>query len=108
MSGPEEKQVGQIMRFLAEIGAKAIRTHSPIPGRRVPYKAGTPDIIACFRGRCVALEVKSGRGATTDAQDTELAIWRRAGATTAVVRDVREVAVALGITTDKLSDVRDH
>ena len=99
MSRLEEKHVGQIMRFLSIVGAKAIRTHSPIPGRRIPYKAGTPDIIACFRGRCVALEVKSGRGSTSGDQDTEIAIWRRAGATTAVVRDVRDVAAALGIAT---------
>ncbi len=32
-------------------------------------KAGTPDIVMCWKGRLIGLELKAGRGRPSDAQD---------------------------------------
>jgi len=53
--------------------------------------AGRPDIIACYRGRFLAIEVKRPGGKITKLQEYELLTWEYAGAVTAVVTSVEGV-----------------
>jgi hypothetical protein len=50
-------------------------------------RAGVPDIIACHKGRFVAIECKAGKGKTTALQDRELNAIADAGGYTFVVRE---------------------
>lgn len=62
-----------------------------------PYMSSLPDIIGCFEGRFVGLEVKrpSNRGGVTPGQQAELdAIWA-AGGIAAVVTSVDEALASL-------------
>lgn len=55
--GPEKRIENQIKRYLDSIGAWHIKTHGSMFS-----KAGTPDIIACVKGKFVAIEVKRPEG----------------------------------------------
>ena len=69
----------EVARFLRRRGAWVLRIRATWGIRR-----GTPDILACWRGRMVAVEVKTGRGALSPAQREELASLRACGAIVAV------------------------
>ena len=60
-----------------------------------PYMPrGIPDILGCYKGRFIAIEVKIPGKTPTSIQRVTLAALRRAGAVTAVVyalEDVKEV-----------------
>ena len=56
-----------------------------------PYGAGWPDIVGCWHGRTLMLEVKTETGHVTPLQEAELCKWKRAGAISAVVRSVEDV-----------------
>ncbi len=53
MAQPEKLIVNKIKKALQERGAWVTKTHGS------PHLAGLPDIIACYRGRFVGLEVKT-------------------------------------------------
>jgi hypothetical protein len=50
-------------------------------------RSGVPDIIACMRGRFLAIECKAGKGTTTALQDRELAAIRAAYGEAMVVNE---------------------
>lgn len=50
-------------------------------------RAGIPDIVACYRGRYVAIECKAGKNSTTRLQDRELSMIRAAGGKAFVVNE---------------------
>jgi len=52
---------------------------------------GVPDIICCYRGRFIALEVKRPGGRITPAQQATLDVICRAGGAVSVVRSLDEV-----------------
>jgi penicillin-binding protein-related factor A (putative recombinase) len=54
-------------------------------------QGGQPDIIGCYKGRALALEVKRPGGKATALQLAILAKWQQAGAVTGVIRSVEEV-----------------
>jgi len=56
-----------------------------------PRLRGCPDIIGCWRGRALALEVKRPGLQPTALQATALAAWARAGALAVVVHSAAEV-----------------
>ena len=60
-------------------------------------RAGVPDIIACHKGRFVAIECKAGKGKTTALQDRELNAIADAGGYTFVAREtnIKELREAL-------------
>ena len=58
-------------------------------------RAGTPDILACVRGRFVALEVKTPTGRLAPIQEHQLARIKEAGGVVAVVRSLDEVRSVL-------------
>ena len=53
--------------------------------------AGIPDIIACYQGGFIALEVKTETGKTTALQEATMKKIRNAGGQAYVVRSVEEV-----------------
>lgn len=57
--------------------------------------AGIPDIILCFNGRFIALEVKNETGKPTDLQKNTIKKIRAAGGTAEVVRSVSDVKTLL-------------
>ncbi len=50
-------------------------------------RAGVPDIIACHKGRFIAIECKAGKGKTTALQERELIAICNAGGFTFVARE---------------------
>jgi hypothetical protein len=50
-------------------------------------RAGIPDIIACVRGRFLAIECKAGKGQTTALQDRELERIEDSGGFAIVIRE---------------------
>lgn len=53
--------------------------------------AGVPDIICCYKGKFIALEVKTDDGKTTALQDATIKRIRKAGGIAEIVRSVDEV-----------------
>ena len=59
------------------------------------YMAGIPDVLACYKGIFVALEVKTGTARTTKLQDIGLLEIAAAGGEAAVIRGIDEVVGVL-------------
>ena len=55
------------------------------------------DIIGCYRGKAVAIEMKVGRDTLPEAQARFLENWRRAGGIGLEARGIKAVAETLGI-----------
>lgn len=53
--------------------------------------AGIPDVIVCYRGRFIALEVKTQRGKPTVLQEVTIRQILKAGGIATIVRSVGEV-----------------
>ncbi len=60
--------------------------------------AGIPDIIACYKGRFIALEAKVGKNKPTKLQAATIDKIRQAGGTAAVVYSVEDVKAVLSET----------
>jgi hypothetical protein len=58
--------------------------------------AGIPDIIICYRGKFVALEVKTENGKVSVLQEITLRKIRNAGGAALVVKSVDEVKKIIG------------
>ena len=58
---------------------------------------GVSDLIGCYRGRAVAIEVKAGKDKLTADQEIFLRCWRSCGGIGLEPRDVTEVARELVI-----------
>lgn len=61
----------------------------------VAGRSGTPDLVACYRSRFIALEVKLPKRKATPKQEVELRLVERAGGVALVVRSVEEALAAL-------------
>ena len=53
--------------------------------------SGIPDIIVCYKGRFVALEIKNEKGKTSKMQDMHIENIRKSGGIAFVVRSREEV-----------------
>lgn len=83
----KEKHIeNQIKKYLKNIGAYVVKYHG-----ETYSTAGVPDLIVCYKGRFIALEVKNEKGKTTKLQDAHLQQIKEAGGISAVVRSVEEV-----------------
>lgn len=82
----EKSIVDSIRRYLKGIGAKTEKQHGTMYGRN-----GVPDILGCYQGRCLALEVKCPGKNVTALQEHELKEWQRAGAIAGRVESVKQV-----------------
>jgi len=104
----EMELVAAILELLQYSGAIAIRINSggvPVEnknGSRHFIKLappGTADILACFRGRFIAIECKIGRNKPTPAQSAFLDMVRDAGGAAIVaysVDDVQNLLTSIG------------
>lgn len=84
---PLEKHItAGILRYLNSLpGCYAVKT-------RGDYRqGGQPDIIGCYGGQTLALEVKRPGGRLTPLQAAMLRRWKAAGAIAAVVTSRKEV-----------------
>lgn len=107
MQKPETEFVKQIRDYLHLCGAVTTRVNSGMnvlknedgSNRRVMLgaKAGTADIIGCYRGRYFAIEAKVGRNKSTPAQDEFLNSVREAGGIAFVARSLDDVDSYLGL-----------
>ena len=60
---PEYRIVQNIKKLIRARGGWAVKIHGG------PYQdAGTPDLIACYKGRFIAIEVKTARGVASPEQ----------------------------------------
>jgi hypothetical protein len=78
--------VAAIKAALTERGAWVVKTHGS------PHLAGIPDLLVCYMGRFIALEVKrpETRGTVTRRQQHFLDEIEKAGGWSAVVTSVEE------------------
>jgi hypothetical protein len=76
----------KIIKYLKSIGAYVIKTQMGIY-----TSAGTPDIIACYKGVFIAFEVKSEKGKTTALQELHIKEIKKSGGHAEVVRSVSDV-----------------
>jgi len=79
----------RIVAAIVRRGGHAIVTRPP----GVP--AGTPDVIAVYRGWCLAVEVKVDGNTTSALQDAQLARWRAGGAATLVAYNLEDAEMLL-------------
>lgn len=102
---PTEAEIQRaILEYLDTIGAVAIRVNSGVQfiqdsnGSTRAFRgapAGTSDIIACYRGRFLAIECKARRGKTTPAQDEFINRVNEAGGLAFVARSIDDVEQAI-------------
>ena len=71
----EEKRFeNQVRRYLDSIGAWHLKTIS-----NGYQRAGIPDLLICYKGRFIAVELKARKGKATPLQEYELKRIRSAG-----------------------------
>jgi Holliday junction resolvase len=81
----------QIVDALRKVGAVV---HWWIPAQR---QRGNPDLVVCYRGCMLLIEVKGPKTPLTEHQEKFHAEWRAAGGVVAFVRTVDEALIACGI-----------
>ena len=80
----------KIMKTLKEMGAFRYKTHGAIDQQR-----GLPDIICCYKGRFIGLEVKRPGRDATELQAFTIKQIRLAGGIAGVVHSVEEAVTLL-------------
>lgn len=83
---PEKKVKAKVEALL-----KAAGVYYFFPATHGYGRSGVPDIIACVKGRFVAIECKAEGNKTTALQDRELARIRAAGGTALVIDETNLV-----------------
>jgi len=82
-----EKDIqSKIKRFLEKKGAYTIKYHGGIYSQ-----AGTPDLLVCYNGKFIGIEVKNEHGKVTPLQNDNLKAIKKAGGIAIVARSVRDV-----------------
>lgn len=76
----------KIKAYLKSIGAYYFKHH----GNQFS-QVGVPDIIACYKGRFIGIEVKNETGKTSLLQDENLKMINKAGGIGIVARSLEEV-----------------
>lgn len=83
-----EKNIeNEIKTYLKSIGAYHFKHH----GNQFS-QVGVPDIIACYKGKFVGIEVKNETGKTSPLQDVNLKMINDAGGFGIVARSVEDVS----------------
>lgn len=80
--GPEKKYEEKLKRWLKKKGAWYVKYW----GGGVYTRTGVPDILVCFKGRFIGIEVKSDSGRLSPEQKEQLALIKQAGGITMVSR----------------------
>lgn len=79
---PEAKTKKVIKQILDTYGAYHFSPFQAGMGR-----AGIPDIIACYKGKFIAIEAKAGKNTTTALQDRELKRIQTAGGHAMIINE---------------------
>lgn len=79
---PEKKVKKAVSNILDIFGAYYFSPMSGGFGR-----SGVPDIIACYKGRFIAIECKAGKNTTTELQKKEIAKIQKAQGSAIVVNE---------------------
>ena len=83
-----EKSIeNKIKKYLESKGAYYFKHH----GNQFS-QVGVPDIIACFKGRFIGIEVKNEKGKTSPLQDYNIEAIKKAGGISLVARSVEDVS----------------
>ncbi len=82
MSTPESKVKSAVVKLL-----KAHNVYYFFPATHGYGRSGVPDIVACVRGRFVAIECKAGKNEPTALQQREIKNIQTAGGIAVVVRE---------------------
>ena len=86
---PEAKVVRAVLAEFRKRGGKAVKTTPP------SIEAGTPDILACLKGRMWCIECKAQEEEPSPLQKKRLEEWSKAGAVTMLVWDVEQLRALL-------------
>lgn len=83
----KEKQIeNQIKKYLKSIGAYVVKYFG------CTYtQAGVPDLLVCYKGRFIAIEVKTDSNKTSSLQDINIQQIKEAGGIAFVARSLEEV-----------------
>ena len=82
-----EKNIeNNIKRYLKSIGAYYVKYF----GNQFS-QVGVPDILACYKGKFIGIEVKNETGKTSPLQDVNLEQIKQAGGISLVARSVEDV-----------------
>ena len=79
---PESKVKASVVKLLKKYGV-----YHFFPATHGFGRSGVPDIICCFDGEFLALEIKAGKGKTTALQDRELDRIHDAGGKAYVINE---------------------
>jgi Holliday junction resolvase len=85
---PESRELKKILFYLRAKGGRWVKIHG---GDNPFQEVGVPDILGCYRGRAVAIEVKTPAGHLSVKQERFLTQWRDSGGYTLVAQSVEEV-----------------
>lgn len=83
----------KIIKYLESRGAYVARVISA-------GKAGTADLLVCYRGRFIAVEVKTEKGIVSPLQEHHQGLVIKAGGISIIARSVEDVKLLL----DKLGE----
>lgn len=87
---PEYRIVQNIKKLIRSRGGWCVKIHGG------PYQdAGTPDLLACYKGKFIAIEVKTARGVTRPEQRVTQRAITASGGYAIITHLVGEVADAL-------------
>jgi len=95
LSNNESKIQTKIIKFLESRGAYVARIMKA-------SKAGVPDLLACYRGHFIGIEVKTATGKTSPLQDHHLDLIEKAGGFAIVARCVEDVEQVLRYIDDEV------
>ena len=92
-----EKQITQqITDMLERVGALVIPTHGPI-WNKIPARRGVADLLVCWHGNFVAIEVKAAKGKPPEDQKQFLSDVEHRGGIAILAYSVEDVAGRLGL-----------
>ena len=92
MSQPESRILNHILAYLKQKGGRWIKIH----GGDSPFQeVGIADILGCYHGRAVAIEVKTPTGKLSKKQVIFLDDWASAGGYTCVATSTDPVVELL-------------
>ena len=92
MAGEEKKLENKIKKYVSMRGGYIVKYHGGTYGR-----SGVPDLLICYKGRFIALEVKKPTGGITSVlQDYNVDSIRLAGGIADVVTSLDKVIDILG------------
>lgn len=82
-----EKSIeNRIKAYLKSVGAYCVKYH----GNQFS-QVGVPDLLVCYKGHFLGIEVKNETGKTSPLQDVNIQMICRAGGTSIVARSVEDV-----------------